>query len=1432
MQRHDFQNHPGHRKEEKLDMLNLNRRLETYLGRVRLLEEENELLRREIHALKGSSQDGKMGLDHQLGLTRQEVQNACREKDLVELELQSLDEEIQTLGLQRQWVADAHEVVMKKLTESRKQMEEEKRAQVWLKGKVSQLEEQVQFQIQTHQADVANLTDALITPPLPPRPTRSSIQLPDLHELGVEYSQVAAGAWQDAAGLYQDQVNSLEEALGQAKDHLVQVGQEKKESQLQLRALRSELASAQDRQQYLERSVSQTQDKQTREIQNMQAHLEVLEMEKEALGEQIDGLLIESRGLLQLKMSLGMEMAAYRALLDNENRMGHISSTNHLRRISISDGERRPQDVKPSLQTRMAISHRISSVPTNYGKNTKSNSKMSSSPIAPSYVSVNKTPERFEKTEEQPVDLNIEAKEQACWASPYPKVPENGIAVDHFRPQEVNEEVNYAEPLSPHTEDAGDDFVVMHGSSDLGNRSIWNIDDEKVDRDIVRTWPAEEKERVDFATSHRVESSFTVPSDAQKHCSPSANYENAQSTRSVSEARSDISRNDENIGAFEMSSENEEPLPDLSYSPINSLEEGDLETTREYAEYAENEGLESDIMNLEFESGLGKSLYSDSKEFKQENDISNKPTQPAQCLEEVFYHIRRLGEDVKCPAKDYDERDTSNKSEIQLDDKLQSDGYMNEEKLKRVEELNEENHMTEVVDGFSQLENISFQSAQTSSLSREIFPQVESGEESVLNLPIRDEINNRTNQSGEPDELSFSGKVTVGWEDVGGFSEENYMGERMDGCEEENDHLKEEEMLNPREPKSNQTEPIMASDGQKLNVDEEEHILSNGEHFYQSDRENVLSGGENVDLSEHEHIPSGGVKCNPIDDDEEHEDDTPSTSISGKAELIGNSYAQENTLADTRPLIRYKSDETDANTQASYLGESDASDGEEEKEVGQTGLCTLGEGKSRRFDTMEDLHEESEVHAMDQEGETGFAQIEEANDSQVMKSGVLGNLEEHASDLWNQEAEEEQFNQESTTIGENLKMYTDEDCSEERIDRLVEQELENLSISSYSEHFIGPMSASGSVLSLQAKEKSSKEAEQIAAENLNEPEHKPLWDEKPHQPQQDHVPASGDEQNLSESEETLRQSVCLSSEAMSTVHSGILMTPEHTSLRDNSVETLQAEYLPQDVFFSMELGFDTEPDNEEENDQELSVMNEANQTKDNSIQSEVTIRPGTETDMNKSDIEESNSSDDDSPNASQSLEPVTNGTSHGEDLLDVALSQKRHSLVDWTAPQQHFTGEVTNDQTTHEDLQKETEEVLESSNKPPESDNPFAGNKTDSERLDINKIICSGVDNDFWGSNLETGGPGQPLKPPDHVTEQSNQNLAMANTLAWGDLEKPQTSSWNTNILDGDTTKASTIEEVKEPKPLEAAQPLCSDMVGGENIASEDEGDSWSSRDE
>jgi hypothetical protein len=300
------------------------------------------------------------------------------------------------------------------------------------------------------------------------------------------------------------------------------------------------------------------------------------------------------------------------------------------------------------------------------------------------------------------------------------------------------------------------------------------------------------------------------------------------------------------------------------------------------------------------------------------------------------------------------------------------------------------------------------------------------------------------------------------------------------------------------------------------------------------------------------------------------------------------------------------------------------------------------------------------------------------------------------------------------------------------------------------------------------------------------------------------------------------------------------MTPEHTSVREGSVEISKAEYLAQGKVFSGGLGTEAVPDKiEGQDDQNLYMSTHADFTESHSIYSSLNSRPESQTDMNNLDIEESNSTDDESPNASQYLQPVTkaNLTADQEDLLDVAVSH----YEDCNTLIKHSAEEVTSYQASNECLQTDEWEVLESPNKHLESGDPFAGHKRDSERSsktdsegrDLHSFLSSGVQNNFWGSNLETGAPYQPDEPYDHVTDLPNQNLALANNLSWVDLENPQATNWNTK-MDSDTPKASTLEEEDKQMPSQVKQLVCKDVVEGVNVTSEgsEDGDSWSSGEE
>lgn len=254
-------------------MLDLNRRLESYLSRVKHLEEENAALAKEIQVLRHNKQGAvsrRRGLEEEVQRGRLEVEAAWRDRVYVEVEVGRLVEELQELDLLRQKEAQAHVEARARLERSRKELQEEQRAQVWLREKVKQLENELVHMIQTHQEDVSHLEARLTATSTSTAPPTWRLQNPDLLDLGQEFSQRASRAWQEAAETYQGQLAQLEESLNQTRTRLNQVGQEKSESQRKLQELEKEMVSAQDVRAHLEKRAELQGQSYNQEIQELQ----------------------------------------------------------------------------------------------------------------------------------------------------------------------------------------------------------------------------------------------------------------------------------------------------------------------------------------------------------------------------------------------------------------------------------------------------------------------------------------------------------------------------------------------------------------------------------------------------------------------------------------------------------------------------------------------------------------------------------------------------------------------------------------------------------------------------------------------------------------------------------------------------------------------------------------------------------------------------------------------------------------------------------------------------------------------------------------------------------------------------------------------------------------------------------------------------------
>nr|XP_046256427.1 nestin [Scatophagus argus] len=1253
----------SHLGEEKHQMLNLNRRLETYLSRVKLLEEENALLAKEIQALRRSSHGAstrRKCLEEELRQARLEVDAAWRDRVLTELEVGRLTEELQTLDVQRQMEAQAQLKAKMKLEQSRRELEEEQRAQIWLREKVSQLEHEMRHLIQTHQEDVAHLeaklTQARAT--VPPALAQRGNHTPNLLQLGQEYSQRTTRAWQEAAEAYQGQLARLEESLNQTKSRLTQVGQEKSESQLRLQALEKEIVSAQDVRLHLEKTVAQRGQKHSQEIQQLQEHLEGLEAEKAELGQQVDHLLLENRGLLQVKMSLGLEVATYRALLDSESLRGDISLLNQPRNIHITDAVFSPRGVKKNYQTQLCAGHKTTSPSSACGVTGTGPTAITAPPVrSVKPVTFTKTPKASIKPDRE------DATKSAAWETAYPKIVQDG-AVENFRPQEVCEKVTYAEPLSPPDEQE----ALAETSEDKGGDGDWSN---------AGAEPHVERPGAESPVSYQAEFGLCIE--------PPSSGEVRQFT-----------------------------TPELTSDHDRMTQE-----------------------TCSFPGGSDKDVAFDTPAEKED---TQEPRAPVDAW---------LDKDKKAKEESVQEETSDSETEAVIEPDFES------RTSSPVSEYEHEESGFNKESDFSGDENIS---------------------KEVRQVELRQEISGAivgTNEMDVEEKLYPDGEEMDTWDSVIERKVDLKTEDGVEKHEEKRQHAEPEEDISTREQEREIRQDFATDTQQNHQVTETQR---DGEELH------VTSDQQPEQL--------------PDNEEDDEEEDSQNVSVSWRTELESDSYAQDNTLADTRPLIRYKSDETDGNTQASHVDESESSEGEQEKKIGEAGPGTWDEDKSKRFGTMEDLCEEEE--ALDEEYHLGYTHTED-NAEEMIREVSEGHLDEETEEVI------------KAAVPSNV------DFEEElETDRLVEQELENLATDSYRAHFT--------------------QQQDCESEKLLHPQRKPIEE-------------MTEEEEAAKPEDTPS---CVKPELRANPE----LTPSTTITEQPHDKLCFSELSVTDTPADEEVQHEDReaPEKREEEDEHnVSTVTHADVTEDHSgfrdleeINSSVLqLTADQKTLLDVAEMKEA--------------APVEASSVSQEHLIEeAAVCREVPETAEWEVlenPNEDFEIRDQNEaydecnnvpESTEKDLHHDGgvwthgEDLRESCPGSVPDENDIFVVKDSAEVLNTNGkdtslqgFFSSGVKNDFWVSSLETGATYQPDDASNEPAEQTNQSLGFADNLVWGDLENPN-ANWKSSV-DTDYSEAVVIKEEQEQMLSGVKQVLSRNVAEGELVHSEEseaEAESWSSGEE
>ncbi|CAL9692284.1 unnamed protein product [Knipowitschia caucasica] len=319
------------RSSERKEMVALNDRLAVYIEKVRTLESHNKVLEAEIEALR-SRYARPSGL-----------------RQLYETQLKDLNREAEQMRVQRSIALAAKEAMLGQLemlktkyndaVEARKQTEQEIEAlrpdvdratsgRIALEKQLENLELELMFLQRVHKEEIEELMQQIYT-------TVSKVELtfglPDLstalRDIQSQYDSIAAKNLQEMDAWYGTKFQDLTNASNKHVQSVRSVREGIATYKKDILNKERELDSLKTKNEFLEAQIRDMSQKYKKKEEDLQERIDALNVDLRVTKEKIALLLRDYQDLLNVKMSLEIEITTYRKLIEGED--SRLSSMVH-----------------------------------------------------------------------------------------------------------------------------------------------------------------------------------------------------------------------------------------------------------------------------------------------------------------------------------------------------------------------------------------------------------------------------------------------------------------------------------------------------------------------------------------------------------------------------------------------------------------------------------------------------------------------------------------------------------------------------------------------------------------------------------------------------------------------------------------------------------------------------------------------------------------------------------------------------------------------------------------------------------------------------------------------------------------------------------------------------------------------------------------------